>query len=117
MNKSKGNTKNSVGMAGEIMDITFETMKNGNHVARVVIQTDGPSWMKDPKPEQCQVTAFGRSCEDARNFAIGQRVAFNGRVQGREHQGKWYCNVIVDHFMATGGKPAEKPHGDDDLGW
>src|SRR5262245_5509659 len=108
-------SKNEVLITGDLESVNVEDTKNGKKMARLVIQTDPPAWMKNvTAKDRTQVIVFGNTVRDVEGFRPGQCVSLMGRARGREYNGKWYCDIIGEKFKVIGNGAAKAPPPSED---
>lgn len=64
---------------------------------------------KDKQPTWHQIKAFAKTAAVIQqHFKQGDLILIQGRIDYREHDGKWYTNIIVDRFEFA-GSPKQTP--------
>jgi len=91
-------------------DPDASTTSKGENVTKMRIAT------QRYKSDECdwhQVVVFGSAAEACDRFLHkGAMVLVAGRIQYREHEGKWYTTIIANtvEFLKTDKKEADKSH-------
>jgi len=99
---------NEVRLTGTLTNLSVEQTPKGKKVARLTVETDPPSWMKNvTEKDKTQVVVFGRTVEEAEKLKEGQCVSILGRARGREYNGRWYTDIIGEKFKTIGA--AQRP--------
>jgi single-stranded DNA-binding protein len=106
---------------GSLLRIETFTSKAGKPVLTLIFETKGQY------PQLIPIKAFGRLAERAAAWKPGMVLAVNGRLGGRDWQGRVYGDIIANSIEvvseAGGGGPdpaddprdAPPPPGDDDI--
>ena len=111
---------NEVRLTGTLTDVRIEDTKGGKKLAKLTVETDPPSWMKNvTEKDRTQIIVFGKTVAEAEKLKAGQCVSILGRTRGREYNGRWYTDVIGEKFKVMGAAAlppvarAEQPPIDD----
>ena len=100
---------NSVQLIGRLgADPEIKNTSGGNTIARLRLATnsfkkEGDQWVDHT--DWHNVTLFGRQAEIARDYlSKGREVGIEGRIEYREHEGKWYTSIVASRMTLIGSK-------------
>ncbi len=112
------NTKNEVLIAGICVSATVEIVgKAGKELGKIRLEVDPPGWMRNAKGKDIvEVQGFGSVVEDVKKLTPGTPVSIEGRVTGREFNGKFYTSVMLNKItvLPREAAPVAPPAPSDD---
>src|SRR5690349_819893 len=90
---------------GTLLRIDTFTSKAGKPILTLIFETKGQY------PQLIPIKVFGRLAEQAAAWKPGAVLAVNGRLGGRDWNGKVYGDIIANSVEVVGDVAAEDPRG------
>lgn len=96
-------TYNKITIMGRLgADPEIKTVGGGKKIAKLSVATDKRA--KDSKPDWHNVTVWERQADICEQYLHkGEMVLIEGRVEYREHEGKWFTDIIASDVVLIGG--------------
>ena len=89
---------------GTVLRCDRYVSKAGNDIVTVIVHVED-----DKYPQDIPVKAFGKMAKEALELKAGDRVHIDGRLGGREWNGKYYADVIAETIAKEGSAEPKKP--------
>lgn len=89
---------------GTLLRVDTFVSKAGKNIVTLIFETKGQY------PQLIPIKVFGRLAEQASAWKPGAVLAVNGRLGGRDWQGKVYGDIIANSVEVVGSE-AEEPGG------
>src|SRR5690242_20353454 len=90
---------------GTLLRMDTFVSRAGKPVVTLIFETKGQY------PQLIPIKVFGRLAEQAAAWKPGSVLAVNGRLGGRDWQGKVYGDIIANSVEVVGDVAAEEPGG------
>jgi single-stranded DNA-binding protein len=90
---------------GTLLRVDTFTSRAGKPILTLIFE------IKGQYPQLIPIKVFGRLAEQASAWKPGSVLAVNGRLGGRDWQGKVYGDIIANSVELVGDSPADDPGG------
>jgi single-stranded DNA-binding protein len=88
---------------GTLLRVDTFTSKAGKPILTLIFETKGQY------PQMIPIKVFGRLAEQAAAWKPGAVLAVNGRLGGRDWNGKVYGDIVANSVEIVGDAPGEEP--------
>ena len=90
---------------GTLLRVDTFVSKAGKPILTLIFETKGQY------PQLIPIKVFGRLAEQASAWKPGAVLAVNGRLGGRDWQGKVYGDIVANSVEIVGAALADEPEG------
>jgi len=95
--------------AGRVHRLDVAVTKTGKEIVTVVVSVEGKY------PQLVPVKVFGDTEDAARKLRVGDHVTVNGRLGGRDWQGRIFGDIVGETIVVDGAAAVPEPIDDDNV--